>query len=258
MAPPVEYGQLTDCSCLRCAVPAITCAYTPDMSGVLPITLTGKLGLAAGVAIGAAIVQDIARYTFGDKHISDGGSPHGTVTANLMGVRHVLGFGARNALHPRRLMIAVSSESQARKLEDTLFDSKTLRGYDNGPDAFRHIYGSALIAFRLVKEAGMTPAEAAAFARSAGLAHEEDSFLSGRHYRGSRTMDVVNNEVGIDIGVRAAVAGVAANDHLRLAKTTLDVIRGGQAVVLDSKETPPRASRPVDVTRFLRAVQAAM
>lgn len=206
--------------------------------------------IVVGIGAGLAAV-DIARYRFGNRHISAGGSPHGTLTGTIMGFRNVIAFAVAHLAHPGRLAIAYQGELDARNAEQNIFYGGTRRGYDNGPDAFRHTYASALICFRLIRDGGMSPDDAARFTREAGLAHERDSMLTGRHFITSRAMDVHNNDVGIALAVehaRRGVAGGAAGDRT-LGLAVFDAIRSGRTVVLQSAESDPRPSRPDDLRR---------
>ncbi|MCW2925364.1 MAG: hypothetical protein JWM98_2768, partial [Thermoleophilia bacterium] len=82
-----------------------------------------------------------------------------------------------------------------------------------------------------------------------GIAHEADSQLTGLHNQYSSAMDMYNNAVGTDIGVRAAVSGLqpgAAADQA-ISTQVIDAIKGGKLVVLDTTTTPPRPSRAEDL-----------
>lgn len=216
------------------------------MLGALTIGRLGLAGLAAG---GAFLAHDAYRF-FGrhDGVISQGGSPHGTITGKLMGFRHVLAHGLRNAFtHPRWMLIAFQAERDARLGEAELFFGGRHIGYDNGTDAYRHAYGSALIMYRIMRDGKATPAEALAYSRGGGIAHEQDSFLRGPHYHNSRAMDLINNELGYRIALEQARVGLDAGGDERVRLATLDAIRAGRAIVLDHVNLPPRRSRPGDL-----------
>jgi hypothetical protein len=62
-------------------------------------------------------------------------------------------------------------------------------------------------------------------------------------------MDMVNNAVGTDIGVRAAVSGMQPGPEAdaKISSQVIDAIKGGKLVVLDSTTTPPRPGRASDL-----------
>lgn len=171
------------------------------------------------------------------------------------------------ATHPSRagwVLTAYRTEAEAREWENRMFHAgerqfgKKLRiGYDNGPDAFRHTYGSAAIVYRLMRERGASADAAGAFLQGAGDAHERDSWLAAYspiHARYSGDMDVHNNVLGQSIGARLAVEHARAGideqtGEARLRAAVLDAIGAGQAVVMDRIDAAPRASTWADVAR---------
>jgi hypothetical protein len=207
----------------------------------------GALG-ALGVGLGVVAARDTKRFNAGETWISQGGTPHGTIRGSLYGYRNVAAWGLRELLHGKGhwVLATHNAETDARKAENELFHAgeiqfgKKIRiGYDNGPDAFRHTYGAALIVYRLMRERHATSEQAIEFLRGAGNAHERDSWLhtfSQAHGRFSSEMDVNNNILGQRLGTllatRHAQAGVdelAGEAELRAA--VLDAI--GQGVQLD-------------------------
>jgi len=203
---------------------------------------------------GSYLAVDAVRFLAGGGSVSGGGTPHGTLTGFALGYRHLVGFVLKHATEPRNVLTAIKAEARGRQLESQLFWSgEKHNGYDNGPDAYRHAFGSALIAYRLIVERGMAPEEAAAFMREMGVAHEDDSFLRGAHYTGSRTMDLHNNEAGMAVALAQARDGAVraqppAEQEWILSEAILTAIRGGAMVVLDAPDDRVRPSTARDIT----------
>jgi hypothetical protein len=211
----------------------------------------GKIGVGLGVGVGAFAAVDIGRYLLGERDVSEGGTDHATFTGKALSYRHVIGFGLRNVLRPEALYLGYQSQRQAIQRERDLFPTASRMGYENGADAFRHSYAASLLAYRLVTDAGMTPESAASFTRAAGVAHENDSQLSGAHYERSRAMDLHNNDVGISIGIEQALAGVSpTQSDQRIEGAVLSAIADGRMQVVEAGEL--RASRRSDVARARR------
>jgi hypothetical protein len=210
----------------------------------------GGVGAVGAAAAGVVVGRDVLHHALGHDEVSQGGSPNGSITGKLMGARHVIGFALRHPLHVRELRLMQQGELFARRREHELYHGgREKQGYDNGPDAFRHTYGSALIAYRLITVAGMSPEAAAKFAWDAGLAHELDSYLGGVHRGYSSAMDVHNNAVGIQLGVEQALAGLRPGDNADavIEAAVLAAIAGGRTVVMDSTTSPPRPSTAHDL-----------
>ena len=204
----------------------------------------GKIGIGIGAAAGLYMAVDVARYVLGREHISVGGTDTGTLTGRAMSFRHVIGFGLRNIVHPHALLIGYQQQHHARERESELFFGGNGKGYDNGADAFRHTYGAALVSYHLVRDAHMSPDAAAQFTREAGIAHENDSQLTGKHADQSRRMDLHNNDVGISIGIEQAVQGLHPDGaDQRIESAVLSAIARGETWVLDAdKHVRPTTS----------------
>lgn len=219
--------------------------------------------LITGIGIAVVAARDLWRYTHGATWISQGGTPHGTIIGKAIGERHVAAWVAQSMLrHPTWVITTVRAEAAARQMEnalfyggDTQFARKIRIGYDNGPDAFRHTFGSALIVYRLMRERGVDAARAVQFLHQAGDAHERDSLLerfSQLHDTYSSAMDTFNNHVGASIAVemaaRHAQGGVSQGVGEQLLRTAvISAIASGHTQVLDTIESPPRRSRPEDI-----------
>jgi hypothetical protein len=255
--------------------------HTVSGGGLLPIAAgIGMLGLGAAALVGAKEADAVAENKM---WVSQGGTPHGSRLAQWLGKRNVLMWGVRQLVNPARaswVLTTHRAEGDARTLENQLFHAGEMHygkkpriGYDNGPDAFRHTYASALIVYRLMRERGADAAQAAAFLQGAGNAHERDSWLhvfSARHSRYSSEVDVNNNLLGQRIGqllatqhatqgvdelagevqVRDAVLqaigdGIALDGDL--TGITRDDAGRARAIVLDQIETAPRASTWTDI-----------
>ncbi len=192
------------------------------------------LGVGAGALAGAGIAG--ARFSFGIKTaITQGGSPWGGTINWYLARRGVIGFGVKQALKGNlsEALTMMRAEKQVRTLENEIFylgakqvGKKFHIGYDNGPDAFRHAGGSALIKHRLMQQSGKTGDEAVEFLKAAGNAHERDSFLHAYdtvHARNSGDMDVFNNALGAQIAIdvmtrqarmSAEEIAIAAEQHM--------------------------------------------
>ncbi|MCW2922714.1 MAG: hypothetical protein JWM98_118, partial [Thermoleophilia bacterium] len=131
------------------------------------------------------------------------------------------------------------AEADVRGMENAVFylgakqvGKKLLIGYDNGPDAFRHTGGAALITYRLMRDTGASAEEAARLLKGAGDAHERDSYLAlydPLHARYSSEMDVHNNAVGSAIGLQLAAqhATMGAEELQRQADAAVAALPAG-------------------------------
>ncbi len=213
----------------------------------MDIDLTPKnVAIGLGVGVGAAAAVGLAaagtRFTFGIKTaITQGGSPWGGVINWYLARRGVISWGigraVRGELKPALTMM--KAESTVRSMENEVFYNgakqvakKVLIGYDNGPDAFRHTGGSALISYRLMMKHGFSGEKALEFLKGAGNAHERDSFLhvfDPVHARFSGDMDVFNNGVGANlaIGLAKQHATMGADEIARAAQSELAHLPGG-------------------------------
>ncbi len=210
-------------------------------------TIAKRTALAAGIAGGAFMAVDVMRYRR-NAGVSEGGTPHGTVTGAFLGYRHILGFAARHALQPQALRAAYEGERHARFTErDTFWHGKRI-GYDDVADAFRHTYGSALITFRLMQDVGMSPERASAFTLEVGEAHENDSRLAGAHYEYARQMDEHNNVVGVRIATELHARGASEAD---VQGAVYDAIRRGESVAMDDSTSAPRATNAAELDAAL-------
>jgi len=258
--------------------------------------VAGAAASAAAVGIGAVaakVAGEARAFSSGASWISQGGTPHGTLYAKWLGVRNVAKWGVKNLiLHPRMTLTTYAAERDARMLENQLWHggrtdflttagkAKLKIGYDNGPDAFRHTYASALIVYRLMTKLGVSAEKAGAFLDGAGNAHERDSWLHAAkmvnlppgvkghnpqlHSRYSSEMDVHNNILGRALGAELAIEHIrrkgtsgaldAAAGERALQQTVLDAIAGTdalpttrRAVVMDHVEAPPRPAVAADI-----------
>jgi hypothetical protein len=189
-------------------------------------------------------------------------------------------------------IITYKAEAEARRLENAWWHgsridfvtasgkAKPKIGYDNGPDAFRHTYASALIVYRLMTKAGVSAEKSQKFLDGAGNAHERDSWLHAaklvnlpdgaprydiqKHSRYSSEMDIHNNELGRALGTELATQHLAARQagqgvdalagEVQLQQSVLDAIAGTdalpahrRAVVMDRVDTSPRPSTASDI-----------
>ena len=182
--------------------------------------------------------------------VSQGGTPYGGLVTKVTAYRHVIGFSVRHIFQWHALKVAMQAERDARGVEHARFHGGANKnGYDNGPDAFRHTYGSALIVYRLIHDLHMDPERAMKLAWDGGLAHELDSRLTGVHNGYSSAMDVHNNALGIQLGVQQALNGVSAgvDPEQALQGAVINAISTGKAVVLDTTSSAPRPSSAADL-----------
>jgi hypothetical protein len=187
----------------------------------------------------------------GDIKVGQGGTARGSLWARFQSTRHVAGLMLKTGvMHPTWLKVGWRAQQDAIRSEHELFQGGTKKnGYDNASDAYRHAYGEALMSFRLITVAHTTVEQAIDLVSKEGLAHEADSQLTGLHDQYSSAMDMHNNAVGTDIGVRAAVSGLEPGPaaDAKISGQVLDAIRGGKLMVLDTTTTPPRPSRAEDL-----------
>lgn len=248
--------------------------------GLLAVGALGALGAAAVVA-----ARDTRAFNDGRTWVSQGGTPHGTLRAKVLGSRNVAVWGIKEILggKGRWVLTTQRAEASARKWENELFHAGSIHygkkpriGYDNGSDAFRHTYASAVIVYRLMRERGADADEAVRFLHGAGNAHERDSWLhtfSQAHGRYSSEMDVNNNLLGHRLGAmlatRHAAEGVeqlageaqlratvidAIGQGVRLDGDTSGILRDAQgrsrAAVLDRIESAPRPAAWGDIAEL--------
>lgn len=178
------------------------------------MTQIKKRDVAIGV-VGAAALGVTAkaggRFAFGIKTaVSQGGSPWGGAINWMVARRGPVKFGIAQTFKGKlpAALTTMHAEAAVRAMENKIFylgekqvAKKIKIGYDNGPDAFRHTMGSALITERLMSKGKhpMDAEDALAFLAAAGNSHEGDSFLhlfDTTHYKYSGMMDVHNNWVG--------------------------------------------------------------
>ncbi len=246
------------------STPPSTAGTTVSGGGFVPMLLLGAGALGLGVAL-KVVAGDEQKFDGGETWISQGGTPHGSLRGQWLGKRNVAIWGVRNLLNPARtrwVLTTQQAEGDARKWENQLFHGgdihfgKKIRiGYDNGPDAFRHTYGSASIVYRLMRERGASAAEAGAFLQGAGNAHERDSWLhtfNEKHGVYSSEMDVHNNILGQRLGAEQALRDAAtgvdiATGEARLRATVLESSGAGEAVVMDRIDSRPRAATWADI-----------
>ncbi|MCW2928333.1 MAG: hypothetical protein JWM86_2301 [Thermoleophilia bacterium] len=188
---------------------------------------------------------------FGPVKVGQGGTARGTLWAKLTGDISLVKLALRTGIvHPSWVKVSYAAQMDAIQAEHDLFQGgRDKQGYDNGSDAYRHAYGEALMSYRLITVAGTTVEQAIDLVAKEGIAHEADSKLTGLHNQYSSAMDMHNNAVGTDIGVRAAISGLQpgpAADTV-ISDQVLDAIRAGKLMVLDTTTTPPRPSRASDL-----------
>jgi hypothetical protein len=183
--------------------------------------------------------------------VGQGGTARGSLWARLTGDRHLVALALKTAVtHPKWLKVSWDAQHDAIRSEHELFQGGTKKnGYDNGSDAYRHAYGDALMAYRLITVGGASIEQSIKLVAKEGIAHEADSKLTGLHNQYSSAMDMFNNAVGTDIGVRAAASGLQPGPDAdsTISAQVIDAIRDGKLVVLDSTTTPPRPSRASDL-----------
>jgi hypothetical protein len=183
--------------------------------------------------------------------VGQGGTARGSLWARFKSDQHIAGLMLKTAVvHPNWVKVGWAAQQDAIKAEHDLFQGGTKKnGYDNGSDAYRHAYGEALMAFRLITVAGTTVEQAIDLVAKEGIAHEADSQLTGLHNQYSSAMDMHNIAVGSDIGVRAAVSGLKPSPEAdkTISDRVIGAIKDGKLLVLDTTTTPPRATRESDL-----------
>lgn len=242
------------------------------------------MGIATAVGLGAAAAG--GRFALGIKTaVSQGGSPWGGTVNWWLARRGVIGWGVKETVvgnplklpeRARQVSIVKKAEETVRAMENAVFyegrtqvGKKFLIGYDNGPDAFRHTGGSALISYRLMRNGGASSERAAELLRSVGNAHERDSFLhlyDPIHARMSSIQDVTNNDVGSAIGrsLAAQHAAMGADELARAADSAVaglpapfqDALRAldpGERIVLATVLDGVENGRSVTMTPSVRA-----
>lgn len=194
--------------------------------------------------------------------VGQGGTARGSLWARVQSQAHVAGLMLRTGvMHPSWLKVGWKAQQDAIRSEHDIFQGGTRKnGYDNASDAYRHAYGEALMAFRLITVAHTTVEDAIRMVAKEGIAHEADSQLTGLHNQYSSAMDMHNNAVGTDIGVRAAVGGLQPGPEAdaTLSTQVIDAIKAGTLLILDTTTTPPRPTREADLAMPQRDVPAGV
>jgi hypothetical protein len=202
------------------------------------------LALGAAVLGGGYLAFDALRYFTGHAGVDGEGESTGTITGWAIGHTHRGAWALEHALHPSRVKAVMDGAHDAKRAQKHLFRGTGLRGVDDAADAFRHTYGSALITERLIAEHEMSPEDASALVRSAGVANEDDSQLDGHHRDVAREMDTFNNDVGIALGMTAAEHDFT---DMKLRRAVLSAIRSGETEIVDPTSQEARASSAADL-----------
>jgi hypothetical protein len=157
--------------------------------------------------------------------------------------RHQVAFALKEWQRPWLLGEAMSAQHGATARTYAIFGKQA--HIDDAGDAFRHLTGSATLLARAVDHG--TPVEQAAdLVRRAGTAHELDGLRNPSPL--SSTMDLANNEVGIDIGRTLVTAGTTTAQDIETA--ALDAMREGRAQRLTKAGTLV-ATKPADVPKVI-------
>jgi hypothetical protein len=269
--------------------------------------VAAAIGVAAGIGAAAAGV----RFALGiETAVSQGGSPWGGSINWFLARRHVIGYGVRDIAFggsPLEIrtrfgnnMNAKRAEETVRTMENVIFyggarqvGTKLHIGYDNGPDAFRHTGGSALMVYRmrhgdspistqvldyfvdvsngraqLGRDAAQLGDVTAPRGRAMGAhesdrlfdglahAHEKDSRLAAYdriHDRFSSEQDVHNNELGRLIGIEAA-AQHATMGADEIARQAQQELRGLPSGIVDALRALDPGEQVV-MARTIRAIE---
>lgn len=230
-----------------------------------------QVAIAAGALVGAGVALEVGRFALGHRTaITQGGSPWGGTINWYLARRGVIRWGAGEVLRGNlgEALTMMRAEKAVRMMENEVFylgarqvGSKVHIGYDNGPDAFRHTGGSALIVHRLMERHGMSWQDARAMLVGSGNAHERDSFLHAHdpvHARLSGEMDVHNNEVGARTARRmfAAHAALGARELERMADAELAKLPQGLQDALRSTEYDLDAREQLLLIEVLKGIES--
>ena len=141
--------------------------------------------MVLGLTAGAGLVLADQR--------SDGGVTRAVPPLSMF-TRNQLYVLARHPLHPMLGVAALRAASEAVRARGEAYGKSTIP--DAGDDAFRHAYGSALLATRLMRS-GTRNTTAARMTLEIGMAHEDDATRDPANL--PRRMDLHNDEIGVEL-----------------------------------------------------------
>ena len=195
------------------------------MAGRLGLLRTGTIaGAAIGALAGAAaLVAD---------SVTDGKLARAAHAADMLSRDEAKVF-LRNLNRPTLGLTAFRSYQDALAARETSF---TELGEDGPSDAFRHSYGSALLALRLTRDGGVPLERAKRIADDLGRAHVDRDSTDDSNLR--RRMDLSNNSTGLDLlgDARNAGEGRFLTDA-ELRSRVVEAVATGKLVQFDEGRT---------------------
>lgn len=183
------------------------------------------LPAAVGGVAAAGLTYELGWGSLHDRiaDLTDGGLP-----------THEIGVLLSNPTKPWIYGEATGAFDDASAAEAQLFGPE--RHIDDSVDAFRHAYGSALLALRMMEHHGMNAADAAQLTTDIGNAHEADGTPESAL---AHQMDESNNESGLSLlgDGKNADGSWMTDDQLR--DRILQAMRSGGLVRIDDTRLVP-------------------
>lgn len=187
--------------------------------GGLLVALPSIGRAAAGGAVVAGVMLLVDRLT---------GNHVGMGLGWLADNRHAIGVVVRHPFEPWIGPLGRRTYNDAERVQEHLFGVH--HSTDDGGDAFRHAYASALYALRMMRDHDISPHRARSIVVDAGVAHERDTWA--RNTPAAHAMDVHNNAVGVAmVGDGRSATGSWLSDA-QVQERVLDALRSGELVRL--------------------------
>lgn len=206
----------------------------------------GKIALAGA---GAFVAQDVLRHVITGGEVKQGGNDTSTFTGKFLSNRNAHFSGLKLGItNPGALITAHSVSRYAGSDAEERYSKD---GFVDGiGDAYRHTFWQALTVVELVESAGLSVDQAVRATRELGDAHERDSLLpSGKHREASKSMDLINNEVGRELArnLVSERGEEASYTRSEVGDMVVDVMRAGKTVVMnDTFDLIPTTASSVD------------
>lgn len=210
-------------------------AHEALIAGMAAGGVVGLAVAAAGMLRGGSIRSVIRPMTMG---MAVGGAAAGVaaildrVTGNHLGSgrdfivrnRHTIWMLMQHPTRPWIGSLGRRTYADAESVQAAAYGARHTT--DDGGDAFRHAYGSAVFALRMMRDHGVSPEDARSIVIAAGHAHELDTWAGNT--LAAHAMDEHNNAVGAKIaedGRRADGTWLSEND---IRSRVVDAVAGGQ------------------------------
>lgn len=230
-APAPDAGAPTSRSML--SLPA-TLALTVGLGAAVGMLLLRPRGvggagaLLRGLRNGALVGAGTGVALLGLDRLTGGQVQHQLDLAFLNRLSQI-GFVLRHPTKPWLGPTTLAAAGDARDAQHRHYGSHDPR--DGAPDAFRHAYGAALLALRMMREHGLEEAEARRLAHEAGEAHEADGQDNTPM---AYQMDLANNTAGLEVLGDGHAADGSWISEQALQRGVLEAMANGCMLVIDA------------------------